>query len=105
MLARLTTAPMSMVQSDGKEAVEAWRLRFVEDQKYAGMTFTLKQAKYCSQDDAGVFKWAAGEITKLAASVQRQQSFAEKCRTLVVVACNARAVDVEVAGRVGRNSV
>jgi len=93
---RLTTAPMSMVQSDGKEAVEAWRLRFVEDQRYAGMTFRLKQAKYCSQDDAGVFKWAAGEITKLAASVQRQQSFAEKYRTLVVVACNARTVDVEV---------
>ncbi|CAJ1387997.1 unnamed protein product, partial [Effrenium voratum] len=91
-----TSAPMGMAQGlDAEDEVS--RPRFVEGE--FGLTFALERAEYGSKDDESIFQWAADKISVLADTVQQQESFAEKYRTLTVVACNARTVDVEgVAG-------
>ncbi|CAK9026452.1 Uncharacterized protein SCF082_LOCUS17516 [Durusdinium trenchii] len=93
-----TNTPMGMsesVTSDVDDAAEApeeqdrFMPRIVEGE--GGLTFTMETAEFGSKDDPSIYQWAANLIGDLADTVQLQESFAEKYRTLTVVTFNARS--------------
>lgn len=70
-----------------------------------GETFMLQQAEYGSKDDPSIYRWVAELIRKRRDVMALKASLAEKYRIAIVVAYNARTLNVpEVSGILYKNS-
>lgn len=82
--------------AEGEAVDRVIKAVFVEGESFqGGLAFTLEPAEYGSKDDPSIYQWTAGLIGTLSDTVQLQQSFSEKYRTMTLVACNARSLGLD----------
>eukprot|EP00435_Cladocopium_sp_Y103_P000370 s3897_g1.t1 len=82
--------------AEGEAVDRVIKAMFVEGESFqGGLAFTLDPAEYGSKDDHSIYQWTAGLIGTLSDTVQLQQSFSEKYRTMTLVACNARSLGLD----------